>query len=185
MEMNMQFERLPANKAAFFSPLEQAPKIGHGSLTIDLGWTGGFQTLTIYGGPYDNFPEGKMFGLCVRRERTKRRTDMLIPIEDFQVPSNDFEVLDGVKAALDKALWGVPVYVGCMGGWGRTGLILAIIAKAAGVKDPVGFVRENYTSHAVETEDQQAYVAEFDVGELRSHLFWAGWKRYWQRMFWR
>ena len=41
-----------------------------------------------------------------------------------------------------------------MGGWGRTGLFLALLAKVCGVENPVTYVRENYSPRAVETTDQ-------------------------------
>ena len=72
-----------------------------------------------------------------------------------------------------------------MGGWGRTGLFLALIAKVCGEKDPVAYVREHYAPHAVETKDQQAYVESFDVAALQRWLFWRSWTIRWTKaLFW-
>lgn len=54
------------------------------------------------------------------------------------------------------------VYIGCMGGVGRTGTALAILAHFMGIlydkEDPVEFVRRFYFDEAVETESQFTYI---------------------------
>ena len=55
---------------------------------------------------------------------------------DFQVPDR-LKLYRGLNKALDLMLAGEPLYVGCMGGKGRTGLFLAVLVKAFGVKKPV------------------------------------------------
>ena len=150
----------------------------NGTLTLDLGWKGAFQTLKFVGGPYDKFPGRDVaFGVCVRAERVKKDSfDVQVPIADFGVPTNDTLVRKALGSAFEAALAGRPVYVGCMGGFGRTGLFLALVAKAAGVSDPVQFVRDRYYPSAVETKAQEAYVAAFVVGDLRSALLRASWR---------
>src|SRR4051812_8352303 len=109
---------------------------GHGKLLFKQGWSGGFQELIIYGGPYNKFPGylgDEAFGVCVRAENTHgRHIDAHVPIEDFQVPTPDqaFLVLDTLKQIIQQSLAGKVVYIGCAGGYGRTGLFLAILAKA-------------------------------------------------------
>ena len=53
--------------------------------------------------------------------------------------------------------------VGCLGGSGRTGTVLACMAVLAGVPPPeaVPWVRETYRREAVETADQEAWVQWF------------------------
>ncbi len=55
------------------------------------------------------------------------------------------------------------VEVACAGGHGRTGTALACIAILDGVpvEQAVGYVREHYRPHAVETAAQQRYVRGF------------------------
>ena len=53
--------------------------------------------------------------------------------------------------------------MGCMGGIGRTGLMLSLLAKAFGVEDPVAYVRKHYYSHAVETKEQRQFIADFAI----------------------
>ncbi|MBI5103118.1 MAG: hypothetical protein HZB33_14985 [Nitrospirae bacterium] len=52
------------------------------------------------------------------------------------------------------------VMVCCVGGHGRTGTALAILAALTGVapEDPVTFIRTNYCPRAVETKSQCRYV---------------------------
>ena len=150
----------------------------NGTLPITLGWNGAFQSFDIVGGPYDSFPgRDKAFGVCVRAERAPPKGfDAHVPIKDFDVPRSKADVDDAIKETLRAALEGRTVYVGCMGGWGRTGLFLALLAKTCGAISPVQFVREHYTPKAVETPEQFKYVMEFDVSELRSWLFWTAWR---------
>ena len=53
--------------------------------------------------------------------------------------------------------------VGCLGGSGRTGTVLACMAVLAGVPpaQAVAWVRASYRPEAVETADQEAWVQWF------------------------
>ena len=102
--------------------------------------------------------------------------DVHLPIHDFQVPQDEEDVVYALKDTLYAALSGRTVYVGCVGGWGRTGLFMALLAKAAGVDNPVEYVRRHYTPRAVETKGQLDYVDSFDVIQVRRWLFWQAWR---------
>lgn len=150
----------------------------NGFLPLDLGWRGAFTKITIVGGPYDFYPGPvKAFGVCVRAEPTKKPIDAHLPIEDFSVPHNPSQVEAVLRQAFRAALRGRTVYVGCMGGWGRTGLFLALMAKVVGVPDPIGYVRMHYSCRAVETESQMHFVEDFDVTEIRKWLYRHAWLR--------
>lgn len=137
---------------------------GNGVLPLSLGWVA--PKLVITGGPYSDYKMARnTFGVCVRAEDV-RAHDVHVPIHDFSVPEDDDGVKRALVASLKAAIDGRSVYVGCMGGWGRTGLFLALMAKAAGVPDPVDYVREVYTPRAVETREQEKYVAQFDVKQI-------------------
>jgi len=82
-------------------------------------------------------------------------------------PLTDWQLRGALLLALYSLSRGRGVYVGCMGGYGRTGLFLACLVKCLGVDDPVGYVRAHYHGRAVETDEQLDYVAEFDPGLLR------------------
>src|SRR5690606_26734740 len=102
---------------------------------------------------------------------------VLLPITDFSVPENAADTDDALVAAFKAGIDGRPVYVGCMGGWGRTGLFLALMAKVAGEKDPVGYVRRWYTPHAVETKQQKAYVENYDMSWVRPKVLRYAWSK--------
>lgn len=156
----------PSKTSAFIFPG------ANGELPLSLGWQGGWQTLTITGGPFNAFKKAdEVFGICVRKE-DPRPNDIHVPIVDFRVPTPEMKglITASLSQAFRSALTGKHVYVGCQGGWGRTGLFLALMAKVAGVADPVAYVREHYTSHAVETSEQQAYVHDFDVTQVRAEV---------------
>ena len=151
----------------------------NGRLPLALGFYGGFLDFSIVGGPFDAYrPSGEHdFGVCVRAERVPSTADVSLPINDFSVPpdSRKKEVEEAIKKTLDAAMGGKRVWVGCMGGWGRTGMFFALVAKVCGERDPVGYVREHYSPRAVETDMQKLYVEQFDVAELQRWLFWRSW----------
>ena len=64
---------------------------------------------------------------------------------------------------LSRAKDGQVVEVGCLGGLGRTGTVLACMAVLGGVEplDAVAWVRENYRSGAIETPEQESWVDWF------------------------
>jgi len=156
----------------------------NGVLPIKLPfWQGAALALDVIGGPFDKYKPGQNadVGVCVRAERVPKTADFNLAIEDFQVPPP--EMRDAFEATLIEvirlSLAGKRVWVGCMGGYGRTGLFLAVLAKACGVRDPVAYVREHYHGHAVETSAQRAYVGDFDVSRVQSWLFWHSWSIRW------
>ena len=162
------------------------PLRANGTLPLNLGWLGAFYRIEVIGGPFDGFEPGEnRFGVCVRAERAPRQLDLHLPIRDFDVPHDLDKLRDVLKGTLQAAFDGKEVYVGCMGGWGRTGLFLALLAKAAGIDDPIAYVREHYTPRAVETEEQARFVRMFDVVDLRSWLVRTAWTKWWlSKVFW-
>ncbi|ATS92338.1 tyrosine phosphatase family protein [Stenotrophomonas phage vB_SmaS_DLP_5] len=117
------------------------------------------QFFFVYGGPYKLRP-AKMVGVKMAIE-IDRPFDIEVPTVDFQVPAME-DMIEGIDKAVTEILKGKPLYVGCMGGIGRTGLFLACLAKVFGEKDPVLYVRKHYIPHAVETMAQQKFVANFN-----------------------
>ncbi len=92
-------------------------------------------------------------------------------IEDFAAPSPT-AFAEGLAAVL-RAMRAAPeaaVFVGCRAGLGRTGTVLAGLAKFAGIEAPVAWVRENYDRRAVETAAQEAAVAGLDVAAVKALL---------------
>jgi hypothetical protein len=153
-------------------------KIGLGLLKLPVNH---WQYFTVYGGPYLDIPEGFQ-GVKLAKE-IKTPCHVSIPIKDFSIPATS--ALDaGLYKAVGLLLQGEPVYAGCMGGRGRTGLFLAILAKAFGVASPVEYVREHYSNHAVETTEQYDFVMNYEVPagvarQIQQVRRWS-WLRFWR-----
>ena len=83
--------------------------------------------------------------------------------EDFGLPTNPELAARQIVEAFGRARGGELVEVGCLGGSGRTGTVLACMAVLAGVPqaEAVAWVRANYRPQAVETADQEAWVRWF------------------------
>lgn len=132
---------------------------------------------TIFGGPYRNYVPGqrRLVGIKMAKEITDRTFDFKVDTEDFSVPPVK-DMQDGLVFGLKALIKGHDLYVGCMGGTGRTGLYMGCMAKCMlddmartdgrlarfVMHDPVTYVRNHYRKHAIETEEQMAYVRGFD-----------------------
>jgi predicted protein tyrosine phosphatase len=79
---------------------------------------------------------------------------------DFGLPRDDERAISAIVEALARARAGQDVLVGCRGGIGRTGTILAAIAVATGVppEGARGWVRRRHHPKAVETDAQHDWV---------------------------
>jgi hypothetical protein len=82
---------------------------------------------------------------------------------DFGIPAAPNTAASQIVAAFQQAQSGKHVEVGCLGGLGRTGTVLACMAVLAGVpgESAVGWVREHYRCEAVETAAQANWVGWF------------------------
>lgn len=150
-------------------------KVGNGNIPLRIG---NLIDTKVHGGPYRELPFD-MFGVKMAVE-IKEPCNVDIPTQDFNVP----EVSDlraGVVKALMAMMNNEVVYAGCMGGIGRTGLFLAALAKvqieyrkskhrAGRGDDPVLYVRNHFIPHAVETEQQKQFIADFDVSDIVAWL---------------
>lgn len=139
----------------------------------------------VTGGPYFDRPD-TMIGVKMAAE-INRPADVSIPTRDFSTP--DLADLDtGLVQAATALVNGDPLYVGCMGGKGRTGLFLAVLCKALGVKKPVEYVRKHYYAHAVETSEQYAFVTTYRVPVAVTALVQAARRQaqwyFWTKQFW-
>ncbi|MCH7840226.1 MAG: hypothetical protein IID38_08335 [Planctomycetes bacterium] len=103
-----------------------------------------------------------------------------------KVPSLSIDWADGTAHTLDVTWWetliraiealpdGSSVAVCCVGGTGRTGTVLAILAGLTGQlgpddTDPVKWMRDRYYDDAVESEEQMWYVE--DITGLLTEAF--------------
>jgi hypothetical protein len=118
----------------------------------------------IVGGPFNAFA-APAIGVCLERHsRLAHLADVLIDVPDFSPPTQA-QLHDGLLATLVlmRDAPGLPVYVGCAAGLGRTGTFIAALARLAGIGDAVAWVRAHYDPRAVETPAQEAAVAALDV----------------------
>ena len=82
---------------------------------------------------------------------------------DFGLPAEPEVAAGQITDAFGRARRGELVEVGCLGGSGRTGTVLACMAVLAGVPpaEAVPWVRGAYRPEAVETPEQEAWVQWF------------------------
>lgn len=144
------------------------PNGAHGMLRLPLPMSGGVELLLV-GGPYRNKPKG-FYGVNLQGETTPPEYAVRLPIRDFSTPENPEDVIKTIGMIIEAAFQGEPVWLGCMGGMGRTGLIMSILVKALGIENPVEYVREHYYEHAVETKPQYSYVMSFDVSRVQGMI---------------
>jgi hypothetical protein len=87
----------------------------------------------------------------------------VIDWEDFGLPADPELAAGQIASAYARAAGGELVEIGCVGGRGRTGTILACMAALAGVppEEAVTWVREAYRPEAVETPEQEEWVEWF------------------------
>lgn len=100
------------------------------------------------------------------------------PWDEKHVTEIQFSIIDGhapraaellrfqkmVEYICNQLQIGKKVHVGCIGGHGRTGLVLSAVAAALGEKDAIRYVRKNYCKKAVETNVQVKFlVKHYDV----------------------
>jgi len=87
----------------------------------------------------------------------------LIEWRDFGVPEDAESAAGKIQSAFIRARRGELVEIGCLGGAGRTGTVLACMAVLAGVPpaEAVAWVRKVYRAEAVETSEQEEWVHWF------------------------
>lgn len=148
--------------------------------------------VTVMGGPYREKPEG-IRGVKLAQE-INAACDVRLDIPDFGIPAVhavDDALFQTLKVLCEDGV----IYLGCAGGIGRTGMFMALLMKTIatlniqaeektlwykikkflgadpspylGMKDfPVYYVRDEYLSTAVETDEQYAFVIHYDPKEM-------------------
>lgn len=122
--------------------------------------------IELFAGPWLAKPKD-LSGVCLLEDTipipasSKDAVIFRMPIQDFSTPTID-EMREVIYFILEMSKK-EPVYVGCWGGKGRTGLVLACLAKALHYKEPIVFVRKNYHRFAIETVEQEYFVERFNM----------------------
>lgn len=85
--------------------------------------------------------------------------EVLFRIEDGRAPSDEknfVAMIDWLAARLEE---GKTLHIGCIGGHGRTGMVLAALVKVVmGEEDAITWVRKNYCHKAVESRVQVKFL---------------------------
>jgi len=110
----------------------------------------------------ENDPE-RAFGLYLDEHWAPTWPADLVAWPDFGLPEEHEVAARQIVDAFGRAQRGELVEVGCLGGSGRTGTVLACMAILAAVApgEAVEWVREAYRPEAVETAEQEAWVEWF------------------------
>src|SRR5947209_11565029 len=88
---------------------------------------------------------------------------ILLDWPDFDLPAEPDVAITALVSAFARARSGQDILVGCLGGTGRTGTILACFAVLAGVPAEIAvpWVRHRYRPRAVETRAQKDWVVSY------------------------
>ena len=110
----------------------------------------------------DDDPE-RGYGLYCDAQWNPTWPATVIDWPDFGLPADPEAAATDIAAAFDRARRGELVEVGCLGGRGRTGTVLACMAVLAGVPrdEAVPWIRQAYRREAVETPAQEEWVLWF------------------------
>ena len=105
----------------------------------------------------------RAFGLYLDEHWAPTWPAALVAWPDFGLPEEPEVAARQIVDAFDRAERGELVEVGCLGGSGRTGTVLACMAILAAIApgEAVEWVREAYRPEAVETAEQEAWVEWF------------------------
>ena len=105
----------------------------------------------------------RAYGLYLDARWAPTWTADVIAWPDFGLPAQPVVAARQIMDAFGRARRGELVEVGCLGGSGRTGTVLACMAVLAGIppEEAVGWVRIAYRPEAVETAEQEAWVQWF------------------------
>jgi hypothetical protein len=129
--------------------------------------------MTVIGGPFDAFEGG--IGVCLETKSYKAAdADITLAIPDFTAPSRkDLETTLAQIVLAHEQHPEKPVFVGCKGGFGRTGTLVAALAKLSlniDGESAVAYTRTRFNTSAVETEAQENVVEAFDPTEVWANV---------------
>ena len=87
--------------------------------------------------------------------------EVLFPITDTAAPKDEKNFVKMIAWLKERLAEGKKVHVGCMGGHGRTGMVIAALVKECmGIEDAIGWTRKNYCQKAVETKVQVQFLVQ-------------------------
>jgi len=130
----------------------------------------GHDKVLVYGGNCSNpvvtdadIYVGLDYGMATHRQRFPWVEGDAIhyKIEDRYPPDDAKEFLELIEYLADQANGGAKIHIGCIGGHGRTGIVLAaMVALMTDEDDPISYVRKHYCKKAVETPAQVKFLVK-------------------------
>lgn len=95
---------------------------------------------------------------------------VLFPIPDMGVPKDVEEFKKMIKWLAVQLIANKLIHLGCIGGHGRTGMVLAaLVTEVTGNKDSITYVRANYCHKAVESASQVRFLhTNFGITEVEA-----------------
>lgn len=85
--------------------------------------------------------------------------EFLFPISDMCAPKSPKQFKAMIEWMSAQLALGKKIHMGCIGGHGRTGLVLAaLVAHVNGEKDAIQWVRKHHCKKAVESESQVNFL---------------------------
>lgn len=152
---------------AYYQPSSNVGKRCHHShppLPITVDGT----TYTLTGGTGNSKPKSNVdifIGFDHGMVKTDRRFpwtegwEIHFPILDMGIPPVAKDFKDLIAWLEEKILEGYKVHMGCIGGHGRTGLVMsALVTQMTGEKDSIAYVRKHYCKKAVESAEQVTWL---------------------------
>jgi protein-tyrosine phosphatase len=105
----------------------------------------------------------------------KAQSRVFFPIKDHCVPKSKRELDSLADYLKEKIVAGKKVFIGCFGGHGRTGLVLAAMVKLyMGEEDAITYVRTNYCKQAVESKSQVDWLQKhYKIKVVKGSHEWA------------
>lgn len=134
--------------------------------------------MTVVGGPFDAYQAG--IGVCLEARSSKANLSQIpFPVPDFTAPSIsklEAKLVEIVEA--HKKQPAQPVFVGCLGGKGRTGTVIAALVRLAAYDHwssmegdlAIEWTRANFHPDAVETDAQENLVMDFSPSRVVAEL---------------
>jgi len=147
----------------------------HDHPALDIPVRGSKKVVQVYGGSCINpiVTDADIYvGLDTGMEKHENRFPwvtgeaFLFDIPNMGVPKDDHAFDDMIYWLGQQIICeAAKIHVGCIGGHGRTGMVLAALVRTVGgIEDATAYVREHYCEKAVETDTQIGYLYnQFDI----------------------
>jgi hypothetical protein len=172
-----------ATDTAFNAWKRRAVLDEHGALTFGDGiLTGGSECVNIADVTIHldslHLPEQDILDSAGELSKDNKQRVIYYPIADMGKPTN-LETFTRLLGVIDACMiQGKHVNVHCIGGHGRTGMVLACYAgKYQGIDKPIEYIRARYCKNAVESLAQINFIAMFtgrieDMKPRYSSMLW-------------